>query len=88
MAAIQPSSTVLDLQPGNLDSRCSDGPEALDIPCEGMIDEAYEVAASGLEVDDLRPVVRRAASDTSVDVESMSHKCGESSQVDVIPVGS
>ena len=57
MAVIRRPSTVLDLQPDILDSICSDGPEAPDIPCNGMIDEAYEVAASGLEVDNLRPVV-------------------------------
>ena len=57
MAVIRRSSTVLDLQPDILDSICSDGPEAPAIPCEGMVDEACEVAASGLEVDNLRPVV-------------------------------
>ena len=48
---------MLDLQPDVLDATCSDGPEDPAIPCDGMVDEAYEVAASGLEVDNLRPVV-------------------------------
>ena len=72
MVAIQPSSTVLDLQPGILDATCSDGPEAPAIPCEGMVDEACEVAASGLEVDNLRPVVLPATPASTLRVRDTS----------------
>ena len=72
MAAIQPSSTGLHLQPGIIDATCSDGPEAPAIPCDGMVDDAYEVAASGLEVDTLRPAALPATPASTLRVRDTS----------------
>ena len=72
---MRPSSDapmVLDLQPGNLDATCSDGPAAPHIPCDGRVDEACEVAACGIEVDHLRPVVLPATRVSTVRVRDTS----------------
>ena len=45
----------LDLQPGNLDSTCSESKSAPAGPCESPNHEVSEAAARGLDVDIMNP---------------------------------